>query len=461
MGGLAAAIALRRRGFAVTVLEARDVPGGLAGGFDVDGRSHDGGPYILLDRPGLEWAFERLGEKLSDHVELLALDEVYRVRRPDAPDVIVHRDLDRTADGLRASFGAREADRYRDFVRRMTRIHARLAPLQRAPFEGARGLLRRGLIRESAFLLRGLGAHLRATGLSEPVRDALGIWTHIAGQPLAEAPAPLAFVPALVHGHGAYTVRGGIRRIAEALHRVALAAGVDCRLATKVVRIVRDGRRVLGVETAAGDRMPAALVVSNAPGIATYARLLDPPVEALVRATADLPLQSPGVAAYLHADVRADVPFLSFWLPGGGEKCRVLVHAGAVDDTRRGTLRLVSPTDHAWAERAARDGQGAQLDRLLAEPWWRDGVADVHVVATRVPVEWGASFHLWRDSMNPTMTAAFMRRGRLAHHSPAADNLYLCGSATHPGQWVSFCAISGILAGDRIDPSNYSTSQLF
>ena len=26
--------------------------------------------------------------------------------------------------------------------------------------------------------------------------------------------------------------------------------------------------------------------------------------------------------------------------------------------------------------------------------------------------------------------------------------LYLAGSATHPGQWVSFCAVSGILAAD-------------
>jgi phytoene dehydrogenase-like protein len=50
--------------------------------------------------------------------------------------------------------------------------------------------------------------------------------------------------------------------------------------------------------------------------------------------------------------------------------------------------------------------------------------------------------------MNPTMTAAFMRKGRIAHQSPVADNLRLCGAATHPGQWVSFCAISGVLAAD-------------
>jgi phytoene dehydrogenase-like protein len=52
--------------------------------------------------------------------------------------------------------------------------------------------------------------------------------------------------------------------------------------------------------------------------------------------------------------------------------------------------------------------------------------------------------------MNPVMTAKLMRRGRVAHRSPWIRNLYLAGSSTHPGQWVSFCAISGVLAADRL-----------
>ena len=51
--------------------------------------------------------------------------------------------------------------------------------------------------------------------------------------------------------------------------------------------------------------------------------------------------------------------------------------------------------------------------------------------------------------MAASATARFMRAGRLAHRSPFVDRLYLAGSATHPGQWVSFCAISGVLAADR------------
>src|SRR5262249_37632594 len=68
MGGLTAALRLARAGFRVRVLEARAAPGGLASGFVADGLAFDAGPYILLDRPGLEWAFRAVGLELADQV---------------------------------------------------------------------------------------------------------------------------------------------------------------------------------------------------------------------------------------------------------------------------------------------------------------------------------------------------------------------------------------------------------
>src|SRR5947208_9246098 len=83
MGGLTAALRLARAGLAVRVVEARSGPGGLAAGLELDGLPFDGGPYILLDRPGLEWAFRAAGLELDEHVHLHRIDDIYEVKSPD------------------------------------------------------------------------------------------------------------------------------------------------------------------------------------------------------------------------------------------------------------------------------------------------------------------------------------------------------------------------------------------
>jgi phytoene dehydrogenase-like protein len=111
---------------------------------------------------------------------------------------------------------------------------------------------------------------------------------------------------------------------------------------------------------------------------------------------------------------------------------------------------LIAPMAYDDAQRLGTSGQKEYLERVLAEPWWRIHVGEARVLDARTPTDWGAACHLYRQSMNPVMTAQLMRAGRLAHRSPYVERLYLCGSATHPGQWVSFCAISGILAADCV-----------
>jgi phytoene dehydrogenase-like protein len=182
--------------------------------------------------------------------------------------------------------------------------------------------------------------------------------------------------------------------------------------------------------------------------------LLDDTPPGLRTRLEQLPLQSPGVAAYLAVRGTITPPYLRFYLPGGDERCRCLVMPGVMEPTvhRDGwyPARLIVPMDHARAEAAGPEGQQRYLDAILAESWWREQIADYRVLATRTPAQWGGEYHLFRNSMNPVMTAAFMRAGRLAHRSPCLPGLYLAGSATHPGQWVSFCAISGILAASQL-----------
>ena len=113
--------------------------------------------------------------------------------------------------------------------------------------------------------------------------------------------------------------------------------------------------------------------------------------------------------------------------------------------------RLIAPMKHVRAESEGEAGQRGFVEKVVEkERWWRELFDDVRILGVRSPADWGRQFKLHRNSMNPVMTSRFMLTGRLAHRSPWVGHLYVVGSATHPGQWVSFSAVSGNLAADRV-----------
>jgi phytoene dehydrogenase-like protein len=452
MGGLAAAVRLARSGFRVQVLEARAGPGGLAASVEFEGFRFDAGPYILLDRPGLEWAFQAAGLDLAERVALRPLTDVYEVTTAEGERVRFQASLEETAAGMERTWPG-SGPRYTAFVNKMAAVYRRLQPLQRVSRPGLRDLLRTGAWRNLFFLWRSLRSVLNKTGLPRPVIEALSIWTHVAGQRPEEAPSPLAFVPALIHTIGAFYPAEGIGAIPRALADAAVEAGATLRYGVKVTALrCRDGR-VSSVETDRGEQLPATAVLSDASGIGTYLDLVEEPAPAREQLRR-LPLQSPGVCAYLAVRGEPRPPYLRFKLPGEGGLCRLLIVPGVpVPELGRDgwrPARLMAPMGHTKAEAAGVIGQRAYLAGVLAEDWWREYVGEYRILAKRIPVEWGLAYNLYRDSMNPVMTARLMRAGRLAHRSPHVGGLYLAGSSTHPGQWVSFCAVSGVLAADRL-----------
>ncbi|HEY7544563.1 MAG TPA: NAD(P)/FAD-dependent oxidoreductase [Blastocatellia bacterium] len=448
MGGLAAALRLAQHDFRVCILEARTSAGGLASGFEKDGFAFDAGPYILLDRNGLEWAFNQLGLDLASSVALRKIEDVYEVSSESA-SVHFHSDLEETAAGFERQWKG-SGKRYRNFVESSMSVYERLRPLLHVSHPGLFDLIRCGALSCAPFVFRSLKSVLDRTGLPQAVINALSIWTHIAGQQASEAPSVMAMVPALIHKVGAYYPVNGIGSIPQALARAAEAAGVEFRYGCKIKSIRCNGGRATGVETDDGEFIASDAVVSNHSGVGTYLELMDATPARAGERLKKLPLQSPGVIAYLAVKGQLRPPYLRFRLPAN-ELCRLLVAQSvlATETESDGwqTARLIAPMRFAEAE-LGEAHQGEYLNRILEEKWWRELVEDHRVIAMRTPAEWGKEFTLYRDSMNLVMTARLMLRGRLAHRSPYARGLYLAGSSTHPGQWVSFSAISGILAAD-------------
>jgi phytoene dehydrogenase-like protein len=445
IGGLTAAIYLARHGCSVRLLEGNSHTGGLASGFTAEGLSFDYGPYILQDRPGLEWTFQQLGEDLASLFELRRLLEIYRVTFPNGVQVNFYADLERTAAEFDKQWpGA--ARKYIAFVRRMEKIHQRLWPLAHAANPGLTDLFTSGGWRNAPFLMSSLEEVLRATDLPEEVINGIGIWPHLAGQNLSISPSPMAFVPALFHTVGSYYPSGGTRRVAQVLTKMALDSGVELRLNCKVARLLTEGDRIVTVQTEAGENYPAGNVVSNHGAIGTYVDLLDKRTKQQAKLE-KLPLQSPGVCAYLAVKKKPEAPYLRFQLVSGGEACRLFVSPGfpGPEEEKDGwyPARLLSSMHYAEAENGI-TAQKQYLEKMMGEDWWRPAAGEFRVLSTQIPADWNSRFNLYRSSMNPVMSSGFMRR--MPHRSPHFRGLYFAGSSTHPGLGVSFCAISGILA---------------
>jgi len=457
IGGLCSAIRLAQDGWKVTIVEARSSVGGLASGFELEGFRFDTGPYVLLDRPGLEWAFGRLGIDPNLHLQLQRISHVYQVDDGSALPVSIHDSFEKTAAELDARWPGCGIH-YRRFIERTSSTYGRLQPLQWKSRPGILDVVRSGAVQDIPFVLQSLGSIFRSSRLPESVVQALGIWTHVAGQLADKAPSPLALVTSVIHQVGACYPKGGIGTIPEVLFEKAVEEGVEFRLSTKVSRIRCVKNKVVGIAIEA-ETLSADAIVSNV-GLASYLSLLDENGQAaLPNRTANyfnrLPLQSPGICAYLAVKGKPNPPYLRFRLRNELDGCRLLVTPGVIDPSleKNGWFpaRLIAPMGHARAETGGELGQRDFLHRVVeTESWWRELFDDVRVLRTRIPNEWGGQFNLYHQSMNPVMTSRFMLSGRIAHRSPWIRNLYHSGSATHPGQWVSFCAVSGILAADQL-----------
>src|SRR5262245_23444572 len=101
-------------------------------------------------------------------------------------------------------------------------------------------------------------------------------FTQYVGSSPDQSPAVLCGIAHMQTAEGVWYPRGGTRAVPVALEKLARELGVEVRLECGVRRILFDesARRVSGVETDAGERVPLAAVVSNADSVRTHRDLL-------------------------------------------------------------------------------------------------------------------------------------------------------------------------------------------
>lgn len=264
MGGLCAAFTLQSSGVATTLVERQPTLGGKARNLDVGGAAVPGGPTVLTMRDVFDRLFAVAGERLDEHVRLTPLETLAHHRWSATETLDLFRDVERSAEAVRAFAGTAEADGYRRFVADAARVYATVeAPFIRSPkpdliaLAKATGPFGAYKIKPFDTLWSALGRHFRDGRL----RQLFGRYsTYVGSSPFA-APATLMLV-AHVEQRGVYAIEGGVAAIAEAIAAGFLRRGGTVLTGTEAREIVIRNGAAVAVAT---DRMtlPADAVVVN------------------------------------------------------------------------------------------------------------------------------------------------------------------------------------------------------
>ena len=273
-GGLAAAVRLGAKGWRVTVLERLEQFGGRARVHRQDGFTFDAGPTIVTAPFLFEELWALCGRRLSDDVELTALDPFYRLVFDDGSALECRAD----AQAMREAVGRLAPDDvagYERFMRDAEAIYrVGFEQLGTVAFDSPLAMVR------ALPQMAALQAHRSVYGLAaKRVRDprlrtALSFHPlFIGGNPFSVT-AIYALVAHLERRFGVHFAKGGTGALVAGLVGLLRRQGARLRTGAEVRRIEVADNRARGVTLASGERIAADIVVSNADAAFTFSTLL-------------------------------------------------------------------------------------------------------------------------------------------------------------------------------------------
>ncbi|HVU74075.1 MAG TPA: phytoene desaturase family protein [Mycobacteriales bacterium] len=281
LGGLAAAARLAAQGHDVTVVEQGAGLGGKLGTqmlrTDAGDVTFDTGPSLLTMPHVLEELFADTGAPL-DSVLALVRTTLPRARFTDGTVM----DAATTAEDFSATLDRDQRVQWAALMQRAARVwDVTHGPFLEAPLDGMRTLLRLALRTPRAVPLVAPTRSLRDVGrrhVRDPhLRTLVDRYATYSGSDPRTAPAALVTVPWVEQTYGAWHVRGGLHRIAQAVADRARERGAVIETGCEVLAIERDGARVSGVRLADGARIAADIVVANADATHVYRDLVEAP----------------------------------------------------------------------------------------------------------------------------------------------------------------------------------------
>lgn len=278
IGGMASAIRLALKGYETHLYEKNGEVGGKIGELRINGCRFDTGPSLFTLPELVDELFTLAGEDPRDHFSYIALDSSCRYFWDDGSLLNAWTDRNRFAAEAEKVTGEPKENiiAFLDECAELYELTAGIFIF--SPFYQLDNFRKPGSL-NVARNFRKLNAFSTMHGvISRRFRNAKLIqlfdrYATYNGSSPYRAPGTLNVIAHLEHNRGAFFPARGMRQIVTALEGLAGRCGVTVHAGEEVLSVVREGKDVRGVETAAGI-MPVSAVVTDVDVIPFYRKLM-------------------------------------------------------------------------------------------------------------------------------------------------------------------------------------------
>ena len=470
-GGIAAALRLRAKGYAVTLIDRCAALGGRAQVYERAGFRHDAGPTVITAPFLFEELFALFGERFADHVKLVPLTPWYRFQFADGDTFDYGGTLEATLAEIER-IEPRDRAGYLALLEHSRRIYdIGFTQLSAQPFDRFGTMLRQvphllGL-RNYETVWQMVSRHL----VSDKLRRAFSIQPLLVGGNPFDTTSIYGLIHFLERAHGVHFAMGGTGAVTQALGGLMERQGITLRLSTTVERVRIEQGVARGVVLADGTSVDADVVVSDADAAHLYRDLVPRAEQALAtRVKLSQAHYSMGLFVMYFGTTRTypDVAHHTIWM---GERYRELLndifHRQKLSEDFSLYVHRPTATDPSFAP----PGQDsfyvlcpvpnlqADIDWAIEGPRLRDRIVDA-LERTMLPglkAAITADFYKtpedFRDEYRSVHGAGFsvapiFRQSawfRFHNRSESVRNLYLVGAGTHPG-----AGVPGVLCSAKV-----------
>ncbi len=467
ISGIGAAIRMRNKGYAVTVFEANDFPGGKLSTETNEGYRFDMGPSVFTMPEYVDELFTLSGKAPREHFNYIALDPVYKYFFEDGSVLDAYHGKEKFAEqlALKTSDNKEAILKYLNKTEEVYNLTAEVFlhnSLHKLKNFFTRPVLK-GILNFGK-----IGAFNTMNSANEKafkdtrLKKVFNRYATYNGSSPYLSPATLNVIAHVEIVKGAFYPVGGMFSITKSLVALAKEIGVQFNFSTAVQGIIIENNKAVGIKTNNQNKM-FDVVISNMDIYNSYEKLM-PHIKKPKKSLAQ-PKSSSGIIFYWG--IKKEFKELGLhnilFTENYQEEFNTIFAKKAIYHDPTIYLNITSkhtPTDapsgcenwfsfinvpnnagQDWDKfiETARESMITKINRVLKtdiRPLIESElVFDPRVIEKRTSSAFGA---IYGNSSNNKF-AAFLRH---ANFSKSIKNLYFCGGSVHPGPSIPLCLLS-------------------